>query len=156
MVDVFIRYPADSVVDIDDVQAKLVTGGSGGTKVVQNLTLTGGGGATTPVNVAELEKKNSSLFWGLVIFVCVLFLVVVVVLACYCCPGCYLYKEDGKKDGLAVLAVKNRLGKEIRDAKFVEVLKSARDRIRWDIGISFSRFLKNFSSTQLVQTLKHC
>ena len=127
MVDVFIRYPADSVVDIDDVQAKLVTGGSGGTKVVQNLTLTG---ATTPVNVAELEKKNSSLFWGLVIFVFVLFLVVVVVLACYCCPGCYLYKEDGKKDGLAVLAVKNRLGKEIRDAKFVEVLKSARDRIR--------------------------
>ena len=130
VVDVFIRYPADSVVDIDDVQAKLVSGGGGGTKVVQNLTLAGGGGFTTPVNVAELEKKNSSLFWGLVIFVCVLFLVVVVVLACYCCPGCYLYKEDGKKDGLAVLAVKNRLGKEIRDAKFVEVLKSARDRIR--------------------------
>lgn len=131
MVDVFIRYPADSIVDIDDVQAKLVTspdGGGGGTRLVQNITL------TPPTNnntVAELEQKNSSLFWGLVIFVCILFLVVLVVLACYCCPGCYLYKEDLKKDGgLAVVAVKNRLGKEIRDAKFVEVLKSARNRLR--------------------------
>ena len=55
-------------------------------------------------------------------FVCVLFLMVLAILACLCCPGCYLYKSTNAKkeedESITVLAVKNEHGGEIRDARY--------------------------------------
>jgi uncharacterized membrane protein YraQ (UPF0718 family) len=41
-----------------------------------------------------LEQKNAALFWGLVILCLLIAAVVIAILICYCCPGCYLYKHE--------------------------------------------------------------
>ena len=135
--DVFIRYPQDSVVDIEDVTAKLVTNIDNPKNQTTNST--SGNGNTDNTSITELKQKNSSLFWGLVIFCIIIFIAVLIILFCNCCPGCYFYnshygmersKKDNDENDITVLTVKNGQGQELKDAKFVEVLRSAKNRIR--------------------------
>lgn len=132
LVDVRITYPTNtSIVDMNDITSKLVKEGSSSTV----------GPSTTPDPdmMKELEYKNAALFWGLITILAFIFIFIVLMTLCFCCPGCYFYKSKlGIKSasrrpdsvtsissGIKVLKVRNGDGQELKDAKFVEVLKSA-------------------------------
>ena len=144
VVDVFVRYPSESVVDIDDVANKLSDGSTFPDVSITNFTF--------PFNQTDqvliLRQRNASLFWGLIIFCLVVVIIIIVIIFCNCCPGCYYYNDKSKQKGkledlettfdskrteegdITVLAVRNEKGENINDAKFVEILKSAKNRIR--------------------------
>ena len=153
--DVFVRYPSESVVDIDDVANKLSDGSTFPDVSITNFTF--------PFNQTDqvliLRQRNASLFWGLIIFCLVVVIIIIVIIFCNCCPGCYYYNDKSKQRGkegqledlettftskrteegdITVLAVKNERGENLKDAKFVEILKSAKNRIRSAISRSSS------------------
>ena len=153
--DVFVRYPSESVVDIDDVANKLNDGSTFPDVSITNLTF--------PFNQTDqvliLRQRNASLFWGLIIFCLVVVIIIIVIIFCNCCPGCYYYNDKGKQKGkegkledlettftskrteegdITVLAVRNEKGENLKDAKFVEILKSAKHRIRSALSRSSS------------------
>ena len=148
IVDVFIRYPADSVVDIDDVTNKL-TLNNGLNSVDANITANQNKTSEhTHPDILDLRQRNASLFWGLIIFCVIVVIMVIVVICCNCCPGCYFYQHNKRSkrktepsadlevnhkldnDDITVLTVKNENGEKLTDAKFVEIIKSAKNRIR--------------------------
>ena len=90
MVDVFIRYPANSVVDMNQVTSKLVANRTG--SVVANGDKDGRGGDGTEVET--LEQRNAALFWGLVALCLLIALVVFIMLCCCCCPGCPGFRNE--------------------------------------------------------------
>ena len=150
VVDVFVRYPSESVVDIDDVANKLSDGSTFPDVSITNFTF--------PFNQTDqvliLRQRNASLFWGLIIFCLVVVIIIIVIIFCNCCPGCYYYNDKSKQKGkledlettfdskrteegdITVLAVRNEKGENLKDAKFVEILKSAKNRIRSAISRS--------------------
>ena len=152
VVDVFVRYPSQSVVDIDDVANKLNDGSNFPDVSITNFTF--------PFNQTDqviiLRQRNASLFWGLIIFCLVVVIIIIVIIFCNCCPGCYYYNDKSKQKGkledlettfdskrteegdITVLAVRNEKGENLKDAKFVEILKSAKNRIRSAISRSSS------------------
>ena len=155
VVDVFVRYPSESVVDIDDVANKLNDGSTFPDVSITNFTF--------PFNQTDqvliLRQRNASLFWGLIIFCLVVVIIIIVIIFCNCCPGCYYYNDKSKQKGkegkledlettftskrteegdITVLAVRNEKGENLKDAKFVEILKSAKNRIRSAISRSSS------------------
>ena len=150
VVDVFVRYPSDSVVDIDDVTNKLTNGNNFQSAVGINITSNQTQSELYP-DIVDLRRKNASLFWGLIIFCLVVVLIIIVIICCNCCPGCYYYNENERRSrkrslandlevnsnpgpidehDITVLTVKNERGEDIKDAKFVEIMKSARNRFQ--------------------------
>lgn len=135
LVDVLITYPTNtSVVDMNDITSKLV-------KEVLPVSSTVGPGQTTPDPdmMQELQYKNAALFWGLIAILVLIFLFILLMTICFCCPGCYFYKsklgmksntrpESGSSttSGIKVLKVRNGDGQELKDARFVELLKSGK------------------------------
>jgi len=127
VVDVFIRYPATSVVDVDAIKQKLVS---------------------TPFNarsdrsgryddIVATSSDDDYLLYVLAILLAFLLVLATIFLVCCCCPSCYCYRDASrnkvgpvKDEDIQVLTVKDQQGKPIRDAKFVEILKSARTRIK--------------------------
>ena len=150
VVDVFVRYPTDSVVDIDDVQNKLKNGNNFQGEI--NINITSPKNATNlDPDVIDLRQRNASLFWGLIIICIIVVIIIVIIICCNCFPGCYYYddtqrrklKNDMVNDletnahsepvndpDITVLNVKNEKGEMLKDAKFVEIIKSAKHRIR--------------------------
>ena len=143
--DVFVRYPTDSIVDIDDVTNKLTNGNNFQGEI--NINITSNQTDLRP-DIVNLRRKNASLFWGLIIFCLVVVIIIIVIICCNCCPGCYYYNENDRKKRktgdletntlsdptqdpeITVLTVKNERGEDLKDAKFVEIIKSAKNRIR--------------------------
>ena len=149
VVDVFVRYPSDSVIDIDDVTNKLTNGNNFQSAVNINITSNQTQSELHP-SIVDLQRKNASLFWGLIIFCLVVVLIIIVIICCNCCPGCYYYNGNEKQkrktslandlevnsnpgpsedQDITVLTVKNERGEDLKDAKFVEIMKSARNRL---------------------------
>jgi len=83
LVDAFIRFdPADSVVDLTAVTAKLV---SNETEEARRRA------PRLETQVEKLENRNAALVWVLVVVVLLMAAILFAILACCCCPGCYCY-----------------------------------------------------------------
>ena len=94
-----------------------------------------------------MEYKNAALFWGLIAVILLVVLVILIMLCCYCCPCCPYYKKDKSvstpKENIRTY-VRNGEGEDLRDARYVGVLKSAGERIKSASkeGKSKARFTK--------------
>eukprot|EP00095_Tigriopus_kingsejongensis_P012458 maker-scaffold696_size110080-snap-gene-0.13 protein:Tk12458 transcript:maker-scaffold696_size110080-snap-gene-0.13-mRNA-1 annotation:"cad86_drome ame: full" len=149
VVDVFIRYPANSVVDMNAVTSKLVSNSSGTIIPSTNPDTSSG---TSESTKQELESKNAALFWTLVTLCLIIAALILITLCCYCCPGCYYYKGDkvnsvgvlGSEGDIQVLTVTDGEGRELKDARFVEIMKSAKDRIRSAASLGRTSGLKRW------------
>ena len=92
VVDVVITYPTNSVVDMNDIKAKLE-------REVQSTVTPSGIVTGVPITedpnmVQALQYKNAALFWGLIAVLIVILLIILIMALCFCCPGCYLYKKE--------------------------------------------------------------
>ncbi|XP_059097433.1 cadherin-86C-like isoform X1 [Tigriopus californicus] len=138
VVDVFIRYPANSIVDMNAVTSKLVANSSGAIAPSNSGSKSESSSTSSSSANQELEQRNATLFWALMLICLFLAALVFLALCCYCCPGCYYYKGDkvnsvgihGSERDIRVLTVTDGAGRELKDAKFVEIIRSAKDRIR--------------------------
>ena len=88
IVDVVITYPTNSVIDMNDITAKLV----------REQNTSGSNNSTgVPISPRDYEKlvfKNAALFWGLMAVLALIVITILITLCCYCCPCCYYYKKE--------------------------------------------------------------
>ena len=154
LVEVRIEYPPNSLVDMSDIEARLK-----GSETTTNSPFSTALTTIKPKVIEELQYKNAALFWGLISILALIVIFILILACCFCCPGCYLYKKDktqpsqmGSSDDIRVLTVKNESGQELKDAKFVEVLRSAGRHIRTASARARRKLEK--SNQQLNQKIK--
>ena len=121
VVDVLIRYPANSVVDMNNLKSMLVkdTKVTPGVTTLVPLVNSSTTSTTTQSTIDKtllvtfmdimnhfqtgndivclqenLQIRNAALFWGLIALVLLILLVVSILVCCYCCPCCYCYNAE--------------------------------------------------------------
>ena len=129
VVDVFIRYPATSVVDVDAIKQKLVSNTLG-------ADLHTGRNARMDTEKTKIEE-DYTLIKILAVILSVLLVIVILFVLCCCCPTCPCYKDSSvnkvgpaTEEDIQILTVRDGEGKQLQDARFVEILKSAKSRIK--------------------------
>ena len=139
------RYPATSVVDVDAIKQKLVSGQAG--------QLEGGRAGRMDAEKTRI-KEDYTLIKILAAILSALLLIVTIFVVCCCCPSmspvlatchvsvprvaeCPCYRDTSRnkvgpatEEDIQVLTVRDGEGKQLQDARFVEILKSAKSRIR--------------------------
>lgn len=91
VVDVFVRYPSRSVIDVDAVTAKLVTNPNG---ILLNNRTGINNSTRDGEKIKELGQANAGLFAGLMVLVALIIIAILVIFCCFFCPGCYCFKDE--------------------------------------------------------------
>ena len=160
------RYPATSVVDVDAIKQKLVSGEAG--------QLESGRAGRMDAEKTRI-KEDYTLIKILAAILSALLVIVTVFVVCCCCPSmspvlatchvsvprvaeCPCYRDTSRnkvgpatEEDIQVLTVRDGEGKQLQDARFVEILKSAKSRIR-----SATDSLRQVGTVDRCPVILHC